>query len=732
MSPAINPIAPWPIVAIVSAAVVLLTLWAYRKKLRSTAGRWRYIAVALRMTALLMCLLAMFRPSLLLLQKVKQTAAVIFLTDTSQSMSLGGEAGGQTRLAAAQRALHEGMKTIEGMGPDLVARSLVFDADVREPKPEDPLEAKGRQTALGLALEEAMKRFGAGKILRIVVLSDGASNSGSDPLFVSTTLRDQHIPVDTVGFGSESAGSENRDVAVRDLEAGPIVYAKTQLDVFGRLDVRGYPGETLEVELRAEGVAEPVSRARVKVPPNATELNLRGLKWKPETPGETKITLAVKPMRGELLLSNNESSTYVTVLKGGISALYLQGPSSPWEKKFLARALDASDKIQLTLQVYFQPAGPELDAELQPGKYDVIILGDLPASFLSAAQKRLIADAVRVRGVGLMMLGGLASFGSGGWAGSEIADLLPVEIHSGDGQIEPPAGLKVVPNPLGLDSYVMRLASSRAENQALWESLPPIGGANRLEAKLAARLWATSPQGDPLIVALEVGKGRSLAFAGETWHWARDLEKDTSRIAHLNFWRNAILWLAHKEDEGENQVRLVLDRRRVALGQKLDISATASDGKGQPIEDVDFKAVLSRPDTAGSEETIPFNRQAEAARGSYLATGEPGEYKVEVTATRGDETIGTASARFLVYDDDRELRRTAADLALLRAISQESDGEFLAPEQLNEHLKNLDKEVVTDYETQSEVRLWDNWPYLLLFTMLLTAEWWLRKRHGWV
>lgn len=732
MSPAINPIAPWPLVAVVSVAVVALTLWAYRKKFAGTSGRWRWVAVVLRMTALLMCLLAMFRPSLLVLQKVKQTALVIFLTDTSQSMSLGGEAGGQTRLAAAQRALQDGMKTIEGMGPDLVAKSLVFDSEVREPAADEPLQAKGRQTALGTALEEAMKRFAASKILRMVVLSDGASNAGSDPQFVAETLRDQHVPVDTVGFGSETAGADNRDVAVRDLEAGPIVYAKTQLDVFGKLDVRGYPGEWLEIELRAEGKAEPVSRARVKVPPNATELNLRGLKWKPETPGETKVTLAVRPMKGELLLSNNESSTFVTVLKGGINVLYLQGPSSPWEKKFLVRALDASDKIQVQFIGMYRPAGAELDAELVPGKYDVVILGDLPADFLSPAQQRMLADGVRQQGMGLMMLGGRSSFGSGGWAGTDVAEVLPVEIHSGDGQIEPEGGIKVVPNPLGLDSYVLRLAATRPESQAVWESLPPIGGTNRFEPKLAATLWATSPEADPLIASITLGKGRTIAFGGETWHWARDFDKETSRVAHLNFWRNAILWLAHKEDEGENQVRVELDRRRVALGQKLDVSATARDGKGQPLEGVEIKATLTRIDPGAQGESLPLVRQGDASRGSYIAMGEPGEYKVEVAATRGGESVGTASARFLVYDDDRELRRTAADLSLLRAIARESEGQFLAPEQLAKHLEGLEKEVVADYTTQSEVRLWDNWPYLLIFTALLTAEWWLRKRHGWV
>ena len=32
----------------------------------------------------------------------------------------------------------------------------------------------------------------------------------------------------------------------------------------------------------------------------------------------------------------------------------------------------------------------------------------------------------------------------------------------------------------------------------------------------------------------------------------------------------------------------------------------------------------------------------------------------------------------------------------------------------------------------AEHRVWDNWPFFLLFTALMTLEWWLRKRHGWV
>ena len=49
------------------------------------------------------------------------------------------------------------------------------------------------------------------------------------------------------------------------------------------------------------------------------------------------------------------------------------------------------------------------------------------------------------------MLGGRTSFGPGGWAQTELADILPVEIHPGDGQIEPEGGIKFVPSTTGLD-----------------------------------------------------------------------------------------------------------------------------------------------------------------------------------------------------------------------------------------------------------------------------------------
>ena len=54
----LKPIVPWPVVAVMASLVVTwpLTIWAYQQKFRGTSGRWRWVALGLRLAAVLLCL----------------------------------------------------------------------------------------------------------------------------------------------------------------------------------------------------------------------------------------------------------------------------------------------------------------------------------------------------------------------------------------------------------------------------------------------------------------------------------------------------------------------------------------------------------------------------------------------------------------------------------------------------------------------------------------------------
>ena len=44
MNVSFNPIGPWFVVALAVLVVMVLTIWAYERRLRGTSGRWRLSA----------------------------------------------------------------------------------------------------------------------------------------------------------------------------------------------------------------------------------------------------------------------------------------------------------------------------------------------------------------------------------------------------------------------------------------------------------------------------------------------------------------------------------------------------------------------------------------------------------------------------------------------------------------------------------------------------------------
>ena len=116
------------------------------------------MALGLRLLALLLCLLAALRPSVILQEKKRQAASLVFLLDSSTSMTLGDEVRGQTRWAVARQALDQALETAKGLGPNLEVRTYRFDANMREAKLDEKTEPEGRETDLGPAMLDAEKR----------------------------------------------------------------------------------------------------------------------------------------------------------------------------------------------------------------------------------------------------------------------------------------------------------------------------------------------------------------------------------------------------------------------------------------------------------------------------------------------------------------------------------------------------------------------------------------------
>jgi hypothetical protein len=310
----------------------------------------------------------------------------------------------------------------------------------------------------------------------------------------------------------------------------------------------------------------------------------------------------------------------------------------------------------------------------------------------------------------------------------------------------------MMPDALNYNEYIMRLEDQpgmRLEDaEARWRRLRPLNGRTRLgEPKPGAKILARATDardGEPLLVSGVYGDGRTLAFGGDTtYRWISDPAgwKD-----HGRFWRQVVVWLA-KQDEAEGDVWVKPDTRRLAAGSKLGLTMGLRKG-GVELPGGQFEVKVISPEKV--ESMVPAARDRDENRATFWKTDSPGEYRVVVSGkgkdATGQDVSGQATARFLVYQDDAEMLRRAADHDFLKRLAATGGGEFRRPDALGEFLRKLAAQPLA--QGRPKAKTWPNWNATskepaefaaaqtasfvlwLLFTGLLSLEWFLRRRWG--
>lgn len=138
--------------------------------------------------------------------------------------------------------------------------------------------------------------------------------------------------------------------------------------------------------------------------------------------------------------ANNEAVTTAPV-RGRPSVLYVEGGvlREPGSAGYLERALEHEN---IDVEVRGPRGLPSNPKELE--KYDLVLVSDVPAHFLNTGQMQALDSYVADLGGGLIMAGGEDSFGSGGYQGTRIEQIMPVRFDSQKDREEPDIALALV------------------------------------------------------------------------------------------------------------------------------------------------------------------------------------------------------------------------------------------------------------------------------------------------
>jgi hypothetical protein len=750
----VEPVWSWVFVAAVAAGLLaVLAAFPPDRSRLSPAGRMTLLL--LRLAAFLALVLCMLRPTLVAVRKAPQQGTVVVLADASESMTVADGPAGRTRwqemvdaLAAARPAAR---KLVASGDFDLAV--WLFDREARAVAAvgDDlfPLSAwrdvpTADETAIGAALEDGLRATTGRQLAGVVVLSDGAQHAYAPrdlpPQTASRKLVDAGVPLWSVTFGQQRGEGQGRDAAVVNLAVAETVYLKNMLEVAGRVRLDGLAGREATVVLLAEnaaGAMEEAARTRVRASGDGVEEAVR-IAWTPTALGERKLTLRVEPQEGEVILANNELSTFVEVIDGGLRVLYLEGALRV-EQRFLRRVLAASPDIQVDFEwidATHRDRWPVDLARRLTADYDVFLIGDLDAAAVRPEDLRTMLGRIDA-GSGLGMIGGFHAFEAGGWGSSPLGPALPFEPdrlarQSFEEPIRPglhvEGAVRMLPDARFGSISVLRLGATDDDSRAAWEALPTLEGANRLGRLLpVTKVLASSADGMPLLVGREYGQGRVLAFAADsTWRWVMQGAGEQ----HRRFWRQFVLWLARQDDAEEDTLWLRLAQRRISPGTPLPFDAGLTRPDGTAEAGVTLEAMLVSAD--GQQRPVRVGRQAGSFSGVIADCSEPGDWKLVVRATKPGEGVPRErSARFTVFRQDLELANPRANPLLMRQLAESTTGGVRLPEELPAVFEEIAARPPT-FESQEQWSFapWDTWPMFLAMAACLSVEWFLRKRWG--
>ena len=710
---------PW-LLAVAVVAAALLAYWLYRHTVPTLPTAKRALLTVLRFSALVLVLFLLFQPILRLLDRDEKPAVLAVLIDDSQSLLLtAGEdtSGGDVR-AKIRQVLDQLPETVR----EAEIRFFSFGENVEPVEGErfvtDSLAFDGTRTNIARALDDVRERLKDENLSAALLLSDGQYNTGRNPLYSAERYP---VPIYTAVLGDTS---RHRDIQIRHVTTNEIAYVGTELPVQVGIRTEDMGGEQVAVSLLRDGAL--ITSTRVSLPEGSTETTV-DLSVTPDAQGLHRYTVSISRLPGEATYRNNSEAFTVRVLDSKRRILIVAAAPGPDVAAILQtlqgdETFEISSFVQKAAGTFYEGAFP---ANLEP--YDAVVLAGYPGKVASRDVMARIAATIQS---GTPVLFHLTRDTHLPFVRESFGDALPlIPDRVRTGYVE----AAFVASPSGMSHPVMAIPNASPE---MWKRLPPLLYSQSRwqatpDAEVLARIEVRGVQlDDPLFAIRRRSSSRSAALVGAgTWRW-KNVPEDLEQLEHIwpTLMSNTLQWLTAREDD--RPVRVVPVRDLFGGGEAVQFTGQVYNESLSPVSDATVEVRIEAPDGTVS----PYTMNA-IGNGRYtLDAGvfPEGTYQYQAVARKEEVELGSDAGAFAVGALTLEFKETSANAALMRQIAQRSGGAFLEEGSLEPFRSEASAFAPVIVEQEREIELRRRYIFLALIIILLTAEWFVRKRSGMV
>lgn len=664
----------------------------------------------------------------------REEGRFITLIDVSRSMSVvGGD--GQARSAAVANLL----KKLPAGDVYTFGESL---------KAAQPITFDESDTDLGGALSALSQRYAGERLAGVALISDGLDRSGlrrrllaeQDPLM-------PHIGGPLTVYAVGEAGAQ-ADIAVDSMTSGGFAFLNAPFHIDVNLGAQGFAGRTVTVSLTRDG--QPVG-SRPATLDAAGKATIR-FEVTEHKEGRYIYEASIPVLPGDAIPSNNSAALAVRLVRDRVRVLQVCGAPS-WDQKFLRLFLKEDPGIDL-VSFFILRTNADMGSGYRPDElsliqfpyeslfaeelstFDLVIFQNFDyAPYFDRNAETLLGNIREyvLKGGALVMLGGDRSFDLGKYAGTPVAEVLPINLGvKGDAVDITP--FQPALTAAGGRHPITQLAPDPSENAAWWGRLASFYGLNlSLGARPGAAVLLEHPtlkdsEGKPLPILTvgTYGQGRSMALMGDSsWRWfLGEAGEGRGNQAYLRFWKNAMRWLI--ADPGDRPVQVDLARENYQQGEEIRVMVRVRDISFAAVPDAKVSVELEGPEPSNS-------RHAETGPDGLavipIKAGRRGAWRIKATATAPDGTVlGEARSAFAVTNRDPELDEITPDADFLRNLAIRMGGKFVSSTQFEDPL--IDTSAGRTVRDRKETPLYAIPLLPLLLGLSFGGGWWLRRKDG--
>jgi hypothetical protein len=560
----------------------------------------------------------------------------------------------------------------------------------------------GKQTNLSTLFSEVSGQYENQNLGAIILASDGIYNAGTNPIYAAENIK---APIYTVALGDTTIP---RDLVVKEIRQNKIAYLGNEFPVEVTVNAGKLKGKKTTLSINKQG--KMLFSKELDIDDDNYQVTEKFILQASEA-GTQHYVVRLSTISGEVSYINNRKDFFIEVLDGRNKILLLGASPHP-DMTAIKQAVESNQNYEVKIEYakdfnadalknYNLVILHQLPSFENPSKFITDKIDDAKLPYLSIVGTQTSIPAFNALGTGITISNYRYN----------VNDVLPKQNQ---------------------DFALFTLSD---ETKTILNYLPPVkspfgtynsvASANTL---LYQKIGAIETQ-QPLIYFSPNTSRRVGVIVGDgIWRWRLyDFERNQSHTAVDELLIKTIQYLSAKNDT--RKFRVNAPKNIFNENERVSFNAQVYNESYEAITEPDVKMEVKNAEGKVFNYTFSKGKNVYSLNAGFFAAGNY-TYKASVTVGNRVETI---NGKFTVVPLQVELLNTVANHQLMQNLASKNGGEMVYPntiEKLNDLLsKREDIKPVSYMQTAFKDLIHFKWLFFVLL-VLLTAEWFLRRRNG--